>query len=156
MYYNKRVVNRSSRIINDWQGPDTLEVCPVENYDIYQNYIDELDPSVRFDNYYFVSPLLNYSNFFLFLYSINFVRHMNIYYITVIKFQNYHKNYSQKVIHLHIWIQHQRKNNKSSTVILLMLHGFLDDTIYSDMLKNHSHAKNVLKILLESCKVKLL
>ena len=59
MYYNKRVVNRSSRIINDWQGPDTLEVCPVENYDIYQNYIDELDPSVRFDNYYFVSPSLS-------------------------------------------------------------------------------------------------
>ena len=53
--------------------------------------------------YYFVSPLLNYSNFFFFLYSINFVfirrphqdcnkknkvRHMYIYYITVIKFQN--------------------------------------------------------------------
>jgi len=59
MYYNKRVVNRSGRIITDWQGPDTLEVCPVENYDIYQNYIDELDPSVRFDNYYFVSPSLS-------------------------------------------------------------------------------------------------
>jgi len=69
-----------------------------------------------FYSYYFVSPLLNYSNFFLFLYSINFVsvrrphqdcnkknkvRHMNIYYITVIKFQNYHKNYNQKVTYTH-------------------------------------------------------
>ncbi len=51
MYYNKIVVNRSDRIITEWID-NQLEVCPTQNYDIYQNYIDELDPSVRFENYY--------------------------------------------------------------------------------------------------------
>lgn len=57
MYYNKIVVNRSGRVITEWID-NQLEACPIQNYDIYQNYIDELDPSVRFENYYFVSPSL--------------------------------------------------------------------------------------------------
>ena len=57
MYFNKKVIVRSERImIGD---EDKLAKCPVQNYDIYQNYIDELDPSVRFDMYYFISPFLS-------------------------------------------------------------------------------------------------
>jgi len=57
MYFNKKTVVRSGRIVT---GPeDKLEKCPIQNYDIYQNYIDELDPSVRFDKYYFISPSLS-------------------------------------------------------------------------------------------------
>jgi hypothetical protein len=50
MYYNKITIVRSDRI----QMPDHPE-----DYDIYQNYIDELDPSVRFEKYYFASPFLS-------------------------------------------------------------------------------------------------
>jgi len=57
MYFNKKTVVRSDRIK---MGDDRqLEMCPIQNYDIYQNYIDELDPSVRFDKYYFISPFLS-------------------------------------------------------------------------------------------------
>jgi len=50
MYYNKRTVVRSDRIQMIWGKP--------ENYDMYQNYIDELNPEDRFEKYYFVSPAL--------------------------------------------------------------------------------------------------
>ncbi len=57
MYFNKKTVVRSDRIrIGD---EAQQELCGAEHYDIYQNYIDELDPSVRFDNYYFISPFLS-------------------------------------------------------------------------------------------------
>ena len=47
MYYNKRLALRSERI--QCRGnPD---------YDIYQNYIDELHHSTRFEKYYFISLL---------------------------------------------------------------------------------------------------
>ena len=50
MYYNKRTVVRSDKI---------QMICNPEEYDIYQNYIDELDPSARFEKYYFASPFLS-------------------------------------------------------------------------------------------------
>ena len=57
MYFNKKTIVRSGRIMIG--NEDQLAKCPVQNYDIYQNYIDELDPSVRFDMYYFISPFLS-------------------------------------------------------------------------------------------------
>ncbi len=50
MYYNKRLALRSERIQMPWGNP--------EDYDIYQNYIDELHHSTRFEKYYFISPAL--------------------------------------------------------------------------------------------------
>ena len=50
MYYNKRLAVRSERIQMPWGDP--------ADYDIYQNYIDELHHSTRFEKYYFVSPAL--------------------------------------------------------------------------------------------------
>ena len=50
MYYNKRTIVRSDKI---------QMICEPQEYDIYQNYIDELDPSARFEKYYFVSPALS-------------------------------------------------------------------------------------------------
>ena len=57
MYFNKRLAVRGGRIKTG--SEEQLEACPIQNYDIYQNYIDELDPSVRFDKYYFISPFLS-------------------------------------------------------------------------------------------------
>lgn len=57
MYFNKKTVVRSDRIaLGD---EDKIKACGPEHYDIYQNYIDELDPSVRFNKYYFISPFLS-------------------------------------------------------------------------------------------------
>ena len=50
MYYNKRLAIRSERIQMPWGEPG--------DYDIYQNYIDELHHSTRFEKYYFISPAL--------------------------------------------------------------------------------------------------
>ena len=50
MYYNKRLAVRSERIQMPWGDP--------ADYDIYQNYIDELHHSTRFEKYYFISPAL--------------------------------------------------------------------------------------------------
>jgi|TARA_R110002074_G_scaffold119581_1_gene252810 hypothetical protein len=49
MYYNKRTLVRSDRI---------QMISTPEEYDVYLNYIDELDSSVRFEKYYFASPAL--------------------------------------------------------------------------------------------------
>ena len=54
MYFNKKTVVRSDRIA---LGKD--DSWDPKHYDIYQNYIDELDPSVRFNKYYFISPFLS-------------------------------------------------------------------------------------------------
>ena len=57
MYFNKKTVVRSGRIV---LGDDAkMKACGPQHYDIYQNYIDELDPSVRFDKYHFISPFLS-------------------------------------------------------------------------------------------------
>jgi len=48
MYYNKWIINRLPII-------KTIHGEP-QHYDLYQNFIDELHPDVRFKNYYFVSP----------------------------------------------------------------------------------------------------
>ena len=50
MYYNKKLAVRSERIQMPWGDP--------ADYDIYQNYIDELHHSTRFEKYYFISPSL--------------------------------------------------------------------------------------------------
>ncbi len=48
MYYNKWIINRSPLI-------KTIHGEP-QHYDLYQNFVDELHPTVRFEKYYFVSP----------------------------------------------------------------------------------------------------
>ena len=50
MYYNKKLAVRSEIIQKPWGDP--------ADYDIYQNYIDEIHHSTRFEKYYFVSPAL--------------------------------------------------------------------------------------------------
>ena len=50
MYYNKKLAVRSERIQMPWGDP--------ADYDMYQNYIDELHHSTRFEKYYFISPAL--------------------------------------------------------------------------------------------------
>ena len=57
MYFNKKTVVRSGRIVLG--DDDKTKACGPHHYDIYQNYIDELDPSVRFDKYHFISPFLS-------------------------------------------------------------------------------------------------
>ena len=47
MYYNKWIINRSPLI-------KTIHGEP-QHYDLYQNFVDELHPTVRFEKYYFVS-----------------------------------------------------------------------------------------------------
>ena len=63
MYFNKKTVVRSDRImigdVGQFSDEAQQALCGPMDYDIYQNYIDELDPSVRFDKYHFISPFLS-------------------------------------------------------------------------------------------------
>lgn len=48
MFYNKWTTVRSDRIQQIHAEP--------QHYDLYQNFVDELHPDVRFEKYYFISP----------------------------------------------------------------------------------------------------
>jgi len=55
MFYNKWMINRSPRI-------QTIHAEP-QHYDMYQNFIDEIHDDVRFEKYYFISPLIAWEHF---------------------------------------------------------------------------------------------
>ena len=57
MYYNKKTL-RSKYIRHTWHHPNGIVTGNIYDYDMYENYIDEIDPSCRYENYYFISPFI--------------------------------------------------------------------------------------------------
>ena len=57
MFYNKKTL-RTDRIKTTWHHPKGAITGNVYDYDMYENYIDEIDPSARYEKYYFISPFI--------------------------------------------------------------------------------------------------
>ena len=57
MFYNKKSL-RSKNIKTIWHHPNGVVTDNRHDYDMYDNYIDEIDPKTRFENYYFISPFI--------------------------------------------------------------------------------------------------
>ena len=57
MYYNKKTL-RSKYIRLTWHHPNGVVSGNIYDYDMYENYIDEIDPNCRYENYYFISPFI--------------------------------------------------------------------------------------------------